>query len=165
MEAQEDGSGLLEVPHSKTDQEGQGAWVWLSPDTMRRVALWREAASIRAGALFRRVAVIRTKPREARRALAIEDLAYLARGDRERMAARPARAATVNYGIGERALTPAAMRLIIKRTALAAADQGLVDLMGSNHDHAIDALSTHTFRVSLTQHRIDNSADAGPMAE
>src|SRR3546814_1031141 len=67
MEAQEDGSGLLEVPHSKTDQEGQGAWVWLSPDTMRRVALWREAASIRAGALFRRVAVIRTKPREARR--------------------------------------------------------------------------------------------------
>src|SRR3546814_2648925 len=29
MEAQEDGSGLLEVPHSKTDQEGQGAWVWL----------------------------------------------------------------------------------------------------------------------------------------
>ena len=78
MEAQEDGSGLLEVPHSKTDQEGQGAWVWLSPDTMRRVALWREAASIRAGALFRRVAVIRTKPREARRALAIEDLAYTA---------------------------------------------------------------------------------------
>ena len=112
--------------------------MWLSPDTMRRVALWREAASIRAGALFRRVAVIRTKPREARRALAIEDLAYHARVDRERMAARPARAATVTYGIGERALTPAAMRLIIKRTALAAADQGLVDLMGADLDHAID---------------------------
>ncbi len=165
MEAQEDGSGLLEVPHSKTDQEGQGAWVWLSPDTMRRVALWREAASIRAGALFRRVAVIRTKPREARRALAIEDLAYHARVDRERMAARPARAATVTYGIGERALTPAAMRLIIKRTALAAADQGLVDLMGADLDHAIDALSTHSLRVGLTQDLFANGEDAGPIAQ
>ena len=165
MEAQEDGSGLLEVPHSKADQEGQGAWVWLSPDTMRRVALWREAASIRAGALFRRVAVIRTKPREARRALAIEDLAYHARVDRERMAARPARAATVTYGIGERALTPAAMRLIIKRTALAAADQGLVDLMGADLDHAIDALSTHSLRVGLTQDLFANGEDAGPIAQ
>ena len=139
--------------------------MWLSPDTMRRVALWREAASIRAGALFRRVAVIRTKPREARRALAIEDLAYHARVDRERMAARPARAATVTYGIGERALTPAAMRLIIKRTALAAADQGLVDLMGADLDHAIDALSTHSLRVGLTQDLFANGEDAGPIAQ
>src|SRR3546814_15106257 len=149
MEAQEDGSGLLEVPHSKTDQEGQGAWVWLSPDTMRRVALWREAASIRAGALFRRVAVIRTKPREARRALAIEDLAYHARVDRERMAARLARAATVTYGIGERALTPPAMRMLIKRTALAAADQGLVDLMCADLAHPTDSRRTQLFRGGL----------------
>src|SRR3546814_2026652 len=79
------------------------------------------------------------------------------------MAARPARAATVTYGIGERALTPAAMRLIIKRTALAAADQGLVDLMGADLDHAIDALSTHSLRVGLTQDLFANGEDAGPI--
>ncbi len=165
IDVQEDGSGHLEVPESKTDQEGKGAWVWLSPDTMRRVALWREAASIRSGALFRRVAVIRTKPRAARRALAISDLAYNARVDRERMAAQPARAATVTYKIGDRALTPAAMRLIIKRTALAAADQGLVDLMGDDLDNAIEALSTHSLRVGLTQDLFANGEDAGPIAQ
>lgn len=49
IEPQEEGSGLLELTRSKTDQEGKGAFVWLSPDTMRRVTLWREAASIRGG--------------------------------------------------------------------------------------------------------------------
>src|SRR3546814_13076937 len=81
------------------------------------------------------------------------------------MAARPARAATVTYGIGERALTPAAMRLIIKRTALAAADQGLVDPMGADLDHAIDPLSTHSLRVGLTQDLFANGEDAGPHAQ
>ena len=81
------------------------------------------------------------------------------------LAAMRARAATVTYGIGERALTPAAMRLIIKRTALAAADQGLVDLMGADLDHAIDALSTHSLRVGLTQDLFANGEDAGPIAQ
>ena len=165
IEMQEDGSGLLELERSKTDQEGQGAWVWLSPDTMRRVGLWREAASIRSGVLFRRVAVIRTKPSQARRARAIGDLAYNALVDRERMAAQPARAATVTYRIGERALTPAAMRLIIKRTALAAADQGLVKLMGTDLIEAVNALSTHSLRVGLTQDLFANGEDAGPIAQ
>jgi integrase len=165
IEVQEDGSGLLELPRSKTDQEGQGAWVWLSPDTIRRVKLWREAAAIRSGVLFRRVAVTRTKPSEARRALAIGDLAYNAQVDRERMAARPARAATVTYRIGKGALTPAAMRLIIKRTALAAADQGLVKLMGDELIEAIQELSTHSLRVGLTQDLFANGEDAGPIAQ
>ena len=165
IEVQEDGSGLLELARSKTDQQGQGAWVWLSPDTMRRVALWREAAAIRSGILFRRVAVTRTKASEARRALAIGDLAYNARVDRERMAAQPARAATVTYRIGDSALTPAAMRLIIKRTALAAADQGLVKLMGADLVEAVNALSTHSLRVGLTQDLFANGEDAGPIAQ
>ena len=165
IEVQEDGSGLLELARSKTDQEGQGAWVWLSPDTMRRVALWREGASIRSGVLFRRVAVTRTKASEARRALAFGDLAYNARVDRERMVAQPARAATVSYRIGESALTPAAMRLIIKRTALAAADQGLVDLMGADLVEAVKGLSTHSLRVGLTQDLFANGEDAGPIAQ
>lgn len=55
------------------------------------------------------------------------------------------------YKIGEGALTSAAMWLIIKRTALAAADQGLVDLMGTELVEAVNALSTHSLRVGLTQ--------------
>ena len=74
------------------------------------MVLWREAAAIRAGVLFRRVAVTRTKASEARRALAIRDLAYHARVDRDRVAAQPARAASVTYYIGDSALPPAAMR-------------------------------------------------------
>lgn len=59
-----------------------------------------------------------------RSALAIGDPAYHVRVDRECMATRPARTATVTYRIGERALTSAAMRLIIKHTTLAAAGPG-----------------------------------------
>ena len=78
---------------------------------------------------------------------------------------RPARTATVTYRIGEGALTSAAMRLIIKRTALAAADQGLVDLMGSELVEAVNALSTHSLRVGLTQDLFANGEDAGPIAQ
>lgn len=165
IDPQEDGSGVLELPRSKTDQEGQGAFVWLSPDTMRRLALWQEAGSIRAGVLFRRVAVTRTKVRAARRALTIRDLAPNAQVDRERMAAQPVRAASVTYTIGEGALTPAAIRLIIKRTALAAADQGLVMLMGADLAGAVSALSTHSLRVGLTQDLFASGEDAGPIAQ
>lgn len=38
-----DGSGLLYLPRSKTDQEGQGSYSWLAPDTVRRLRAWTEA--------------------------------------------------------------------------------------------------------------------------
>jgi hypothetical protein len=41
-----DGSAVLTVPRSKTDQEGQGAYAWLSPDTMRRVRHGGQAAGL-----------------------------------------------------------------------------------------------------------------------
>lgn len=155
---QQDGSAILGLP-------GEGGRIWLSPDTMRRVAAWREAAGIDAGPLFRRVAVTRTRARPAREALAIGDLAYHARVDRDRMAARPARAASVTYKIGEKALTPAAVRLIIKHVARAAADQGLVDLAGAALADAIAGLSAHSLRVGLTQDLFAHGEDAGAVAQ
>lgn len=154
----QDGSAILGLP-------GEEGRIWLSPDTMRRVAAWREAAGIDAGPLFRRVAVTRTRARPARGALAIGDLAYHARVDRDRMAARPARAASVTYKIGEKALTPAAVRLIIKRVARAAADQGLVDLAGAALADAIAGLSAHSLRVGLTQDLFAHGEDAGAVAQ
>ena len=76
LEVHDDGSGLLDILRSKTDQERQGACAWVSPETMRRIATWREAASIRSGPLFRRVGVVRTKGHPGRRALRIADLSY-----------------------------------------------------------------------------------------
>ena len=165
LEVQEDGSGLLDIHRSKTDQEGQGASVWVSSETVRRITLWREAASIRTGPLFRRVGVIRTKGHSGRRALAIADLAYNASIDRARMAAIPARQASITFVIGEDALTVAAVRSIIRKRALTAADMGLVDLMGEDLENALDGLSTHSLRVGLTQDLFASGEDAGPIAQ
>lgn len=52
---EEDGTGRLLVPHSKTDQEGQGTGLYLRACTMRRVSAWTAAAGIRSGPLFRAV--------------------------------------------------------------------------------------------------------------
>lgn len=59
--AEPDGSAILTVPRSKTDQEGQGAYAWLSPDTMRRVSAWLTSGGIAEGPLFRRIGVVRIK--------------------------------------------------------------------------------------------------------
>jgi integrase len=165
LEVQEDGSGLLTIARSKTDQEGEGACVWVSPETIRRIAAWREIAAIHSGPLFRRVAIRRTKARVARRALTIGDLAYNAVVDPERMAAVPPRQASVTFVIGERALTVAAVHAIIRKRALLAADLGVVGLMGSKLEKAMNALSTHSLRVGLTQDLFANGEDAGPIAQ
>lgn len=165
LEVQDNGSGLLDIARSKTDQEGQGACAWVSPETMRRIAAWRDAASIRSGPLFRRVGVMRRKGQAARKALAIGDLAPNAQVDRERMAAIPARQASVTYAVGETALTVAAVWAIVRKRALAAADMGLVALMGQDLKSALAALSTHSLRVGLTQDLFADGADAGPIAQ
>lgn len=50
-----DGSGLLFIPSSKTDADGQGAHVYLSARAIAAICQWKRAAKIRSGPLFRRV--------------------------------------------------------------------------------------------------------------
>ncbi|HEX7854967.1 MAG TPA: tyrosine-type recombinase/integrase [Sphingobium sp.] len=50
-----DGAGTLFIGTSKTDQEGRGAFAYLSPTTMVAIAAWRKAGMILRGPLFRRV--------------------------------------------------------------------------------------------------------------
>lgn len=50
-----DGAGLIEIGRSKTDQEGQGAFAYLSPMTMLAIETWASAARFTTGPLFRRV--------------------------------------------------------------------------------------------------------------
>src|SRR3546814_15764246 len=54
-----DGSGRLEIPRSKTDQEGEGSVVWLSAETMGRLSAWLTASAITDGAVFRRINILK----------------------------------------------------------------------------------------------------------
>ena len=55
IQRQTDGSGLLVLAHSKTDQEGRGSTLYLGPPTMERIAAYLQAAGVSEGALFRRM--------------------------------------------------------------------------------------------------------------
>lgn len=140
LRPQPDSSGLLHLPRSKTDQEGLGAWAWLSADTMRRVAAWFAEADITEGVLFRRVGVDRRRQRS-------KELADARWGDADADGA----ALLVTYTVGNQPLTRQGVTGIYRRIALAAAAAGLVELPAGELDAAIAALSTHSLRVGLTQ--------------
>ena len=55
IEEEGDGAGLLSVRHSKTDQAGEGAVLFLGEATMQRVRAWKTAAGFDSGPLFRPV--------------------------------------------------------------------------------------------------------------
>ncbi|MDT0576371.1 tyrosine-type recombinase/integrase [Croceicoccus sp. F390] len=57
IEAGEGGAGVLFIPSSKTDAEGEGAYAYLSPVTMQAIRAWKRAVDIRSGPLLRRVEV------------------------------------------------------------------------------------------------------------
>jgi integrase len=163
-----DGTAALTIPTSKTDQEGKGAMAWLSPDTMRRIAAWQHGAGITAGPLFRRIGVLRTKARQADplpELPAPPGYTWRLPVGTQRPLVREAALATTTFVVGDHALTPAAVRLIIKRTARRAVDEHLVNLSGKELDAAIAALSTHSLRVGLTQDLFATGEDAGPIAQ
>ena len=55
LKAATDGSGRLTVRRSKTDQDGEGAVLFVGEPTMQAVRAWQAAASIVDGPLFRRL--------------------------------------------------------------------------------------------------------------
>ena len=151
LEPQDDGSGLLALPRSKTDQEGSGAWAWLSPETMRLVHAWLVNTGIEAGPLFRRVGVDRRRARGAVAPQRHDQIPGNTRHWQARLEGTAARPASVTYTIGETSLTRQGVCSIYRRLALAAADAGLVEMTGVELADAVAALSTHSLRVGLTQ--------------
>jgi integrase len=113
----------------------------LAEETMQRVGEWCQAAEITAGALFRRVAIVRTKAREGRAPTVLAKLAWNARGGEGNLGERRARPGRIDYVIGENALTAAAIREIVRRVAARAADLGLVALEGRERQAAIAAVT------------------------
>lgn len=55
------GAGRLFVPRSKADQEGQGAYAFLSVRTMQALGAWRDASGAAEGPVFRRLHRTRDK--------------------------------------------------------------------------------------------------------
>ena len=51
------GAGLITIHNSKTDQDGEGAILFLGALTMRRIRAWMTAAAFNSGALFRPIRV------------------------------------------------------------------------------------------------------------
>lgn len=151
LEPQADGSGLLTIPRSKTDQDGQGSWAWLSADTMRRVHTWLVQSGIEDGPLFRRVGIDRRRARAAVPPQAYHSIPGNTQHWQARLRGSPAIQAQVTYTIGETPLTRQGVSGIYRRIALAAADAGLVEIFGTKLFEAIAALSTHSLRVGLTQ--------------
>ncbi|WP_395334388.1 tyrosine-type recombinase/integrase [Novosphingobium sp. BL-8H] len=140
LRPQGDGTALLHLPRSKTDQEGLGAWAWLSADTMRRVAFWQAQSGVSEGVLFRRVGVDRRRQRA-------KEAADARWGESDDHGA----ALLVTYTVGDAPLTRQGVTGIYRRIALTAAHSGLVDIPTGELDTAIKALSTHSLRVGLTQ--------------
>jgi integrase len=144
IDLQEDGSATLFIPFSKTDQDGEGAWAWLSAETMRRVHTWQEASGIKEGPLFRRVGVDRRRARQAEPETAL---------------------ARTTYSVGTAPLTRQGVNGIYRRMALAAYDKGLVTLPTGKLQDAIQALSTHSLRVGLTQDLFAAGEDGAGIAQ
>jgi integrase len=121
-----DGSGRLAIAHSKTDQLGEGATAWLSPETMGRLSRWLEASEIASGAVFRRINIL-TSP--------LDDA-----GQR-----------IVRHFIGTKPLTRQGVVTILRRRVLSAIDLGHIELEPGLEGDTVHALSAHSFRVGLTQ--------------
>jgi site-specific recombinase XerD len=51
-----DGSATILIARSKTDQEGEGAFAYLAPATVRLLRRWLKESALKEGALFRRIA-------------------------------------------------------------------------------------------------------------
>jgi len=146
-----DGSALLFIPSSKTDQEGQGAWGWLSADTMRRVGAWLVASAITEGPVFRRVGVDRRRLRAAIPPMAYEAIPGHTRHWQEKLRGKKAEPARTVYTVGTASLSRQGVNGIYRRVALSAFDQGLVEMPIAKVEEEVRALSSHSLRVGLTQ--------------
>jgi len=121
-----DGSGRLDITHSKTDQLGEGALAWLSPETMGRLSAWLLASGIAEGPVFRRINVLATDSGREGQQL-------------------------VQHFIGDKPLTRQGVVAILRRRVLEAIDLGLVELEPGMAGETVKSLSAHSFRVGLTQ--------------
>ena len=121
-----DGTGRLFIPFSKTDQGGEGRFAWVSKETMGRVSAWLLTSEIEMGSIFRRIHVLRSKPYEGGQQLQ-------------------------RIFVGQNALTRKGVIGILRSRVLAGVDLGVIEVEAGTEGDVARALSSHSFRVGLTQ--------------
>ncbi len=162
---QADGRGILAIGKTKTDQEGEGRYAWLSADTMRRIGAWLDASGLDEGPLFRRVGVDRRKGRPARPPQDYFGIPGHTRHWQERLRGKPAVPPLARYAIGEGPLTRQGIGAIYKRLARAVIDEGLVKVEPGREGDLLRAISTHSMRVGLTQDLFASGEDGAGVCQ
>ena len=152
VEALDPDARLLEIQHSKGDQEGEGATAFLSPRSVRAIAAWTQAADISSGPLFRRVQVRRYKARAAVKGRRIDSISSRETWDLRKTLPKPAVPARVEYDVGDGALHPASIGPIFRTIIQRAFDRGaLGDLTAEDLARLLKGISAHSTRVGLNQ--------------
>jgi len=123
------GTGRLFVPRSKSDQEGAGAYAYLSPRTTLALDAWRREASGREGAVFRRMHKSRA-------------------GDGRDVW-------TVGAGLSSQSVTLIYRAMLDRAAALGML--GMID--PAEFEHWRNSLTAHSTRVGLTQDLFANGQD------
>lgn len=165
VDPQSDNRGILAIGKTKTDQEGEGRYAWLSVDTMRRIGAWLESSGLDDGPLFRRVGVDRRQGRPARAPQDYFSIPGHTRHWQERLRGSPAEPPRLRYAIGEGPLTRQGIGVIYKRLVRAVIDEGLVDLEPGREGDLVRAISTHSMRVGLTQDLFASGEDGAGVCQ
>jgi integrase len=134
-----DQTGRLRIHRSKTDQEGEGALVWLSPQTMEHVRTWLDLSSTELGIVFRRINIV---PRRSK------DLGSSFGG----------------YYIGDKAMTRQGFVLILQKKARSALSLECPEMSAQEIEAYIQSLTSHSFRVGLTQDLFAAGRDGSAIA-
>jgi integrase len=159
LQLQRDRTGELFIPLSKTDQDGVGAYAWLSADTMRRIGKWLEAAEIKQGAVFRRVHVTRRKAREQGASERRDATPGHTQSHDERIPGRTSEPAFTVYTPGSAPLTRHGVNRIYKRVIEQAWAAGVIDVPRHDIVDYLKKISSHSLRVGLTQDLIADGQD------
>lgn len=165
VDPQADGRGIVAIGKTKTDQEGEGRYAWLSADTMRRIGAWLEASGLDDGPLFRRVGVDRRKARPARAPQDYFSIPGHTRHWQERLKGRPAEPPTAHYAVGEGPLTRQGIGVIYKRLVHAVIDEAMVELEPGREGGFVRTISTHSMRVGLTQDLFASGEDGAGVCQ
>ena len=161
IEPAKDGEGTLFIPDSKTDQEGEGAFAWLSAETMERIGRWLEEAGITEGVVFRRVHVTRRKARERE----TRKEWVQATSSIRTVEIAPPSPATAIFTVGSNPLTRQGVVKIIRRMIETAWLDGRVTVKAGDIDAYLRRVSTHSLRVGLTQELIAGGQEGIAIAQ
>ncbi len=152
LEATDPEAGLLLVPRTKGDVEGEGATAFLSPRSMRAIRAWLEAAGIEDGPLFRRVQVRKLKERPAVPGEPVGRIDANGKLVLTRLPGRPAQPARIVYDVGAAALHAGSIGPLYRAMIQRAFDRGAFpDLTADDLARLLQGVSAHSTRVGLNQ--------------